>query len=255
MTSATDDTLTELVDAHCHVDLFGKDEATIVEEIERRRVHTIAVTNAPSVYFHTRDLARGRKYVHPAIGLHPELVESHGHELSRMWQHIAETRFVGEIGLDYVTTDQEARRRQRDVFSQILARCADHGDKLLTVHSRRAASDVVAAVGDGFPGAIILHWFSGTARELERAASFGCWFSVNPAMFRSKSGTELVRGMPGDRVLTETDGPFVKTDGRPCRPSDCEEALRGLSKTWAVSLRDATNRVAENFQRALLIAQ
>jgi TatD DNase family protein len=62
--------------------------------------------------------------------------------------HLAETRFVGEIGLDYVTSDRELRRRQREVFSQILARCAEHRDKVLTVHSRRSASDVIAATGE-----------------------------------------------------------------------------------------------------------
>jgi TatD DNase family protein len=251
MSTVADDILPELVDAHCHVDLYGKDEAAVIDEIEHRRIHTIAVTNAPSVFFHTRDLARGRKYLHPALGLHPELVASHGHELDRMWPHLAETRFVGEIGLDYVTSDQELRRRQREVFSQILARCAEHKDKVLTVHSRRAASDVIAAIGDDFPGTVILHWFSGTARELERAADAGCWFSVNPAMFRSRSGTELVKRMPSERVLTETDGPFVKTEARPCRPTDCVEALRGLGTTWAVPAADAAHRVAENFRRAL----
>lgn len=248
---SADDTILELVDAHCHVDLYGKEEAVVIEEIEHRRIHTIAVTNAPSVFFHTRDLARGRTYLHPAVGLHPELVVSHGHELDRMWPFLAETRFVGEIGLDYVTSDLELRRRQREVFSQILARCAEYRDKVLTVHSRRSASDVIAMIGDRFPGTVILHWFSGTVRELERAATAGCWFSVNSAMFRSRSGVELVKRMPSDRVLTESDGPFVKEKGRPCTPGDSMDALRGLSMTWSISTAEAARRVAENFQRAL----
>lgn len=233
MSTAPDDALAELVDAHCHVDLYGKDEAAVIEEIERRRVHTIAVTNAPSVFFHTRDAARGKKYLHPAVGLHPELVASHGHELGRMWPHFAETRFIGEVGLDYVTNDQRLRRRQREVFSQILARCAEQKDKVLTVHSRRSASDVIAAIGDDFPGTVILHWFSGTVRELERATNAGCWFSVNLAMFRSRNAIELVRRMPKERVVTETDGPFVKVEGRACRPGDCSRAIQELSSTWA----------------------
>lgn len=248
---SAEDTILELVDVHCHVDLYGKDEAMVLEEIEHRRIHTIAVTNAPSVFFHTRDLAESRNYLHPAVGLHPELVTSHGHELDRMWSYLSETRFVGEIGLDYVTSDLELRRRQREVFSQILGRCAEYGDKVLTVHSRRSATDVIAMIGDHFPGTVILHWFSGTARELERAATAGCWFSVNPAMFRSQSGVELVKLMPTDRVLTESDGPFVKEKGRPCTPADSIDALRGLSKTWSISTAEAARRVADNFQRAL----
>ncbi len=64
-----------------------------------------------------------------------------------------------------------------------------------------------------------------------------------------------MKRMPRERVLTETDGPFVKTGGRPCRPADCAEALRGLSAAWAVSTEDAMRSVAENFQRALAVTR
>jgi TatD DNase family protein len=251
MTTATDVTLTEFVDAHCHVDLYGKDEAAVIDEIEHRRVHTIAVTNAPSVFFHTREVARGRKYLHPAVGLHPELVASHGHELERMWPHLAETRFVGEIGLDYVTSDGSLRRRQRDIFSQVLAHCAEYGDKVLTVHSRRSASDVIASVGDSFRGRVILHWFSGTLRELEGAICAGFWFSVNPSMIRSRTGQQIVARLPKQRVLTETDGPFVTVGRRPCRPHHVIEVLQGLSRVWRVSLEESTRSVLENYHKVV----
>jgi TatD DNase family protein len=253
MISVTDDALPELVDAHCHVDLYGKDEAAVIEQIEHQRVHTIAVTNAPSVFFHTRDKARGRTYLHPAVGLHPELVPSHGHELELMWPHLAETRFVGEIGLDYVTSDRELRQRQREVFSQILTRCAERGCHVLTIHSRRSASDVVAAIGDSFPGTVILHWFSGTTRELERAVNAGCWFSVNPAMLRSAGGIQAVQRMPRDRVLTETDGPFAKMAGRACWPQDCSQALVGIARAWGMQPDEVRSAIAANFKRAVEI--
>lgn len=251
MTTDTDDTFTELVDAHCHLDLYGEDEADVIEEIERRRVHTIAVTNAPSVFSHTRDVARGRRYLYAAVGLHPELIASHGHQLEQMWPLLAAARFVGEIGLDYVTSDSRLRRQQREAFSQILAQCAECGHKVLTVHSRRSASDVLSAIGTDFPGTVILHWFSGTTGELERAVSAGCWFSVNPAMLRSKRGLELVRQMPKKRVLTETDGPFVQVEGRASRPPDCEKALAALGTLWGLPVSDVTRCVADNFRTVI----
>jgi TatD DNase family protein len=241
----------DLVDAHCHIDLLGKDEGSVVEEIQRRPVHTIAVTNTPSVFFHTRDLAAKNRFLYPAVGLHPELVDSRSHELDRMWPLLAETRFVGEVGLDYVTSDLDLRRMQRDVFSAILSRCADYADKVITVHSRRSASDVVAAVGSNFPGTVILHWFSGTRRELEAAVTIGCWFSVNPAMFRSKTGPQLVELMPKDRLLTETDGPFVKIGSRGAVPPDALESVRGLAAAWNESVEDAAAHVFANFRRAI----
>ena len=100
------------VDAHCHIDLFPLPEQ-IVEQAEAHRIYTIAVTNAPSVFAHTAGLASGSKYIRPAIGLHPELVHSHSHELDQFRSHLAHTRYVGEVGLDYTTSDHEVRLLQR----------------------------------------------------------------------------------------------------------------------------------------------
>ena len=72
-----------------------------------------------------------------AIGLHPELVVSHAHELPDLLRMIDQTRYVGEVGLDYVTPDVTLRRKQRRVFEAILKRSAELGDRVLTVHSRR----------------------------------------------------------------------------------------------------------------------
>lgn len=219
------------VDTHFHLDLFP-DPAALVAEIDEARVETIAVTNAPSVFPHTQSLARNSRFVRAAVGLHPELVATHGRELERMWPFLDETRFVGEIGLDYVIGDPANRKAQKDVFAQIIERCARYGDKILTVHSRRAASDVTSTVGDGFPGKVILHWFSGSRRELERAIGYGFYFSVGPAMVRSKNGLGLLAAMPRDRVLTETDGPFVQAGGKPAKPSDAAGVIGAISKIW-----------------------
>lgn len=239
-----------LVDAHCHVDLYPSPEA-LVREIEAAAVHTVAVTNAPSVFFHTRDLAAGCRYVHPAVGLHPQLVAQRSAELERMWPHLQETRFVGEVGLDYGTTDQGERRLQREVFGRILERCAALGGKVLTVHSRRAAKDVIDAVGPAFRGTVILHWFSGTAGELDRAAANGLFFSVNPAMTLSRSGQALIARMPRGRVLTETDGPFVEVGGQPARPPQTAGVIDHLARVWGIGTGQARAEVADTFARLL----
>jgi TatD DNase family protein len=237
-----------LVDAHCHIDLFP-DPAALVREIEQAAIHTIAVTNTPSVFFHTQALAAGCRYVHPAVGLPPELVAARAGELDRMWPLLEATRFVGEVGLDYVIKDQAVQKLQRDVFRQILDRCAAASNKILTVHSRRAAKDVIAAIGNDFPGAVILHWFSGSIGELELAISSGLYFSVNPAMTLSRSGQALIARMPQDRVLTETDGPFVKVTGEPARPQHAIHTVNYLSQVWKLPVEDVRLAVLKNFQR------
>jgi TatD DNase family protein len=236
----------EYVDAHCHVDLFPK-PAVIVEIAESKRIHTIAVTNAPFVYPHTATMAQGRRYLKPALGLHPELVATHGSQVSQIVESIRNVKFVGEVGLDYTTSDPTLRANQRKVFNEILEECASQGGKVLTVHSRKAGSDVIAAIGQGFPGKVILHWFTGSARELERALASSFYFSVNAAMLRSKSGRALVDAMPPDRVLTESDGPFVQSNGAPDSPSRVQDVVVLLAARWQISPDDAAKRVMRTF--------
>ena len=239
-----------LVDAHCHVDLYDN-PAGVVAEAEAAGVYTIAVTNAPSVFRHTAALVRDCRYVRAAVGLHPELVHSHGRQVENVPPLLKETRYVGEIGLDYTTVDQAVRRAQREVFGRILTWCAEYKDKVLTLHSRRAAADTVEAVGPNYPGGVVLHWFSGSGRELERAVGYGMYFSVNPAMVGSQKGRALISRMPVERVITETDGPFVKHGPQPAAPRHTESVIEGLAELWRTSPVEAREAVFANFKRLL----
>lgn len=237
----------EYVDAHCHLDLFS-DPVVLARKINEQRVHTVAVTNAPSVFAHTERLAAGSRYLRAAAGLHPELVATHGGELERLWPCLERTPYVGEVGLDYSTSDAALRARQRVVFERILERCATLRDKTITVHSRRAASDTIDAIGDRFHGKVILHWFTGTRREVERAVRFGLYFSVNPAMVTSQKGRELVDAMPRDRVLTESDGPFVKLGPQPADPTSAPIVLNYLARAWRIQVDEVARVVLANLE-------
>jgi len=237
----------KLVDAHFHLDL-QKDCQAVIAECEAKAIYTIAVTNAPSVFSHTQRLTVNTKYVRAAIGLHPELVATHAHELPELLRMMEQTRYVGEVGLDYVTTDAPIRSSQRRIFEATLARCAELGGKIMTVHSRRAAVDVLACVGSAFPGTVILHWFSGALRDLRAGLNAGCYFSVNPAMLRSDRGRALVREIPRTRVLTETDGPFVEVEGRRATPPDVIHAVNGLAEIWNTEPAEAAAQILSNFR-------
>lgn len=238
------------LDAHCHIDLYP-DPKAVVARTEQAGVRTIAVTNAPSVYSHTAALLTDSQFLRPAIGLHPELVADHAGELELFCEHLGSTRYVGEVGLDFVTNDKELRQKQKMVFQTIVERCGEHGGKVLTIHSRRAASQVMEVVGKSFPGRLIFHWFSGSLREMEEAVALGFYFSVNAAMFRSKSGLALLARLPPDRVLTETDGPFVQSRNRPSEPTDTGVVVRDLARMWKMQDGSARDVILTNLRRLL----
>ena len=121
---------------------------------------------------------------------------------------------------------------------------------MLTVHSRRAA-DAVLDAWERRPeaGTMILHWFSGSRRELERAVALGCWFSVGPAMVRSARGREALAAMPPDRVLTETDGPFAMGQKGPLGPGEVVAAVAACGLSWRMPHEEAESRLVANLRR------
>lgn len=242
-------TVSAYVDAHCHIDLFPK-PAQIVEQAQSQRIYTIAVTNAPSVFEHTAHLASGSKYVRAALGLHPELAHSHGHELEQFRRYLPQTRYVGEVGLDHTSRDTDIRRKQRRVLEAIAVWVDESGEKVLTLHSRRAAADVLDVL-KGVRARKILHWFSGTPKELDRAIAEGYFFSINGAMMQSAKGRLLVSRMPQNRALTETDGPFVKDGPSPATPSSVRLTIARLAELWAAPADQAQATVLRNFRTLL----
>lgn len=168
---------------------------------------------------------------------------------------LPETQYVGEVGLDGAPEFRKHWADQQEVFMRILASCQSVGGRVLSVHSRRAATAVLDAIqtapGAGLP---ILHWFSGTARELARALELGCWFSVGPAMLGSEKGRQLVAKMPRGRVLTESDGPFVTIGDKPALPWDLDATEAALAELWTESPEGVRVTLRENLQRLITTA-
>jgi len=238
------------VDTHCHLDLYP-DPAHVVQEINRIGLHVIAVTNAPFVFQATQALAGDSGFIHPSIGLHPELVKSHGTQLSMLLERLQDVRFVGEVGLDYSERNEYERKQQRKVFESIMQKCHEFGDKIVSIHSRRAVNDVIDMVGSKFRGAAILHWFSGNEKQLAAAHRNGLYFSINPAMVLSNSGRRLIAAMHPSRVLTETDGPFIDIDGKPALPINVDIVIKYLANLWAASEIEVIDRIYDNFQMVI----
>lgn len=237
-------------DAHCHIDLYP-DYRRELNAIAAAEVATLAVTNTPSVFAMCERICAGNPFVHPAVGLHPELAVERERELPLLLQLMDRVRFIGEIGLDFTSRDPAVRATQVRVFAAILAAARAVGGKVLSIHSRRAAGEVVEMVGPRFPGAVILHWFSGSEKVLARAIDCGYYFSVNPAMTTSLRGKAVIDAVPRSRLLLESDGPFVTVGNAPARPTDVRVSVRHISGAWQMSVAEAERELDSNFAVAL----
>lgn len=241
-----------LVDMHCHLDLYPE-PAKEVARIAGLKAYVLSVTTTPKAWRVTSGLSAAVPRIRTALGLHPQLAKSRKSELPLFDRLLPSAKYVGEIGLDGGPGCKEFWTDQMDVFEHILSSCQRLGGRILTIHSRSATGAVLDML-ERYPGCgkPILHWFSGTQRELARAAEMGCWFSIGPAMLAGEKGRKLVGKMPCERVLTETDGPFAQTGGRPLKPAECFEALNFLSDVWQCDAQETGTNVLNTF-RSLVV--
>lgn len=240
-----------MIDFHCHLDLYP-DPAAVAEECRRRGLYVLSVTTTPAAWKGTSELADDAPRIRTALGLHPQLAHDRRGELPLFDELLPRVRYVGEIGLDGGPQFRPHWDAQITVFEHILAKCAAAGGRIMTVHSRGASSAVLDRV-EAFPraGAFVLHWFSGSARDLHRAVDLGCWFSVGPAMLRGERSRALLTRMPTDRVLTESDGPFAQLDGSPVLPWQIDRGVSELSGVWSLPRKRVDQILLDNLRKLL----
>ncbi|ACB28067.1 Qat anti-phage system TatD family nuclease QatD [Methylobacterium radiotolerans] len=238
-----------MIDFHCHLDLYPDPKAA-VRQADAARVYVLSVTTTPKAWRGTSALAKGCSRIRTALGFHPQLAHERHRELALFEGLLPETRYVGEVGLDGTPEFRDHAAVQRRVFETVLRMSALQGGRILSIHSRRACDEVLDFLRQQpDAGTPILHWFSGSKAQLMRAADQGCWFSVGPPMTRSATGRALLRHLPRDRVLTETDGPFTQESGRPLIPEDTGAMAAALADVWGISEATAIDQLLANLRR------
>ena len=159
-----------------------------------------------------------------------------------------QTPYVGEIGLDFSSRYcvDGLQDLQVKAFTKICERAAELSrndqPRMLSMHTVRsvdAVLDILEQTGAAQSCVPIIHWFSGSSDELQRAIKLGCWFSVGEMSLKTKRGREYAKVYPKDKLLTETDLP--SSDHTDIRASDIvdslKRALSGLSEARGYSVQ------------------
>jgi TatD DNase family protein len=238
-----------MLDSHCHLDRYPDPMATARLAAERG-VFTIAMTNLPSHFRIGLPRARSLKRVRLSLGLHPLAAAEHVSELSLFEELLGETSFVGEVGLDFSQGGRSSKVTQVKSFRFVAERVSKK-PKLLSLHSRGAEKEVLGILTDFQIPVAVFHWYSGPRSLLKEILGAGHYLSVNPSMTTSKSGREVIAGLPSDRILTESDGPYAKLNGAPANPWDVSAVEEYLSKVWRRSRVDVSATIWANFRRII----
>lgn len=241
------------VDFHCHLDLFKNFDAEL-NEAEKSGIYTLTVTTTPRAWPRNYELTAKLKYIRPALGFHPQIITKETeHEIDLWNRYIENAKYVGEVGIDASTNYKHTLDRQKKIFEHILVKCSESGNKVLSVHAVKSVGTVLELIEAFMPkerGVVVLHWFTGTKRQAEKALDLGCYFSVNLAMLRSKRTRDVISTIPINRLLTETDAPFI--DNVTSREEQLRFTIANLSKLLNSNPNDTSKKVLENFKRLIL---
>lgn len=241
----------DYVDFHTHLDLYP-DLARAIAACDHKRVATLAVTTTPKAFERNVELSANSDFVRVGLGLHPQLVAERHLEIDLFERLLPGVRYVGEVGLDRGPAHYRSFELQKSVFGRILRACAQQGDKILSLHSVRATKPVLDMLDEHLPpgrGGVVLHWFTGTKADVRRAVDRGCYFSVNEGMLASATGERVMREIPIDRVLTETDGPFLARGDTPIEPGDVGRAVAMVASSVGSSVEDVRLQILSNLKR------
>jgi len=235
-----------MIDFHCHLDLYPNPKE-ILDGITNHKCFVLSVTTTPLAWEGTNAIINNNPYVKIAAGLHPELVKSRYHELTKLCELLSETNYVGEIGIDGSIQNESSLGLQEKAFATIIKECERLGGKILSIHSRGAVATVIEHLNiPNRKSTPVLHWFAGTLKEIDKAINIGCWFSVNSPMLNSKKGHSLIQLIPRNRILTETDGPFTHIYNKPMVPWDVKNAYSNIADIWGCRTEEVQSQIAKN---------
>lgn len=235
-----------MTDTHAHLDFLEPPELAEVQAHlpELRAVLTLGVD--PSRWEKTLHLAKGNVYA--AVGLHPTSAHLLSPEVEAALRHQARhprVRAIGETGLDYHWTP-ETRPAQLQALDFQAALAEDLGLPLvLHVRSRdgKAEEDLAAWLGFHRPKRVVLHAFSGHPALEAAGLKVGAYFGLaGPLTYRKNEALrEAARRLPEDRLLVETDTPFLPPEphrGKRNRPHYVRLVLEKLAEVRGVDFAE-----------------
>jgi TatD DNase family protein len=240
-----------VTDTHAHLDACAEPAEELVRRAQAAGVaRIVSVGSGLESCRETLAIAARQEGIFAALGIHPHQAgEPDADRLDELRELLGDecAVAVGETGLDFYR-DYAPRDRQRDLFERQLELAAEL-EKPVVVHTR-AASDETAAALEPFTGTVVLHCFS--APELLPAAlerGYYVSFAGNVTYPRAGELREAARQVPRERLLAETDSPYLSPQprrGRPNEPGNVVHTVAVLAEARGDDARELATQLDAN---------
>jgi len=252
------------IDSHAHIEgpEFDVDRNEVIQRAREAGVEVIVCVGNGDVSkdSHTAAfrIAEKNDFIYTTVGVHPHEARLFDDELGARLKQLSQHPKViawGEIGLDY-HYDNSPREKQREAFRTQLRMARERGLPI-SIHTREAEADTLTILDEEWTGAGqggVIHCFTGTRKFADAAVERGFLISFSGVVTFKKSEDlrETARALPTDRILIETDSPFlapVPYRGRRNEPAYVIETANALAELHGTSAAEIGRETSVNFRR------
>lgn len=262
------------IDSHCHLNLpkIAEEEADKDRTIEIQRSATAIIDRAHKAnvkYMLTigtelsdveeiKTIANGHENIFRSVGIHPQEAQKHYSQFQLVEiekiikEHcsLPKTVAIGEIGLDYYF-ERETEAQQKEIFRLQMALAKEFKTPVV-IHSRNAVNDTIDILREFSGTRGVIHCFSGEKDFAKKSLDLGFYISIS-GIVTFKSGNELreaVKFIPYDRLLIETDSPFlapVPLRGKTNEPSFIPYIAQKIAEIKGMDIEKVAEETSNNF--------
>ncbi len=242
-----------MIDVHCHLEheFFKGNILKLLENWKKELKAIITCAAHPKDFDYTLEIVKSfRNFVFASFSIHPEYIEEVDEEKLKEFENFVKENkdfivSIGEIGLDYFwIKDENLRKKQKEVFERMIE-IAKKFDKPITVHIRDAYEDAFEILERVDYQNVHLHMFGGD-KFINKIISNQWKISVGPILLRSKKHKRIVKALPLEKIMLETDSPYIKIDNRESNPLDVKIVAQKISEIKKVSLEEVERITDEN---------
>jgi TatD DNase family protein len=242
-----------MIDVHCHLEQqdFSSDRDEVIEKCKKELKAIITCCAHPKDFNLTLNLVeKYAGFVFATFGIHPEFIkEISEKEKDEFLEKIKENKNkvvgIGEIGLDFFEVkESDWQKKQKELFVELINFSKEL--KLpLVIHARNAYDEVVKILEQEDAKKVLMHMF-GANHLVKRVVENGWYISTNTIVLKSKKHKKVVKDIPLERIMLETDSPWLGVEGKRNDPLSVKIVAEKIAEIKQKSFEEVDETTTKN---------
>jgi len=241
-----------MIDCHTHLEQkdYDPDRDEVIKRCESAGLKAIITCCAhpDDIDVTMRMLDKYPNFIFATASIHPEYIAGISDEwLGKILSFLKDPRVVGvgETGLDFKAAHtEELRKRQAELFKKFID-VAEESKRPLVIHARGAFKEAIDVLESNGAKRVAMHFFS-ARDQLKRVIDNDWYITVNTTVYRSKKMKKIVRDMPIEKILLETDAPWLGLEGRRNEPIAVKGVAEKIAEVKKCSFSEVWYRCGKN---------